>query len=133
MLLRLGLTATLLLSSACFLNGYTAKFPLRGPMIEIVNPTSRSFAAWASDGQRLKELAPIPPLSRTCRPWPFVADAGWIVVAAPGRKPSELTRSKRFQPWDQRNGHPVHAWSWTVGSDSVRFAPGTCQTRRPPA
>jgi hypothetical protein len=102
--------APLALLSACFLPRYTAKWPYRGPMIEVVNPSQEYVMLSAKDGMgRVLPLGTIAPRSKACRTWPFVDAEGQLLTEGAERKvPVE---SEEFNPW------AFHGWRWTIGSD----------------
>ncbi|HXF96076.1 MAG TPA: hypothetical protein VNI61_08220 [Gemmatimonadales bacterium] len=87
---------------------YTAKWPLRGPMIEIVNATAEELSVAARDGQgRTFPIAQLDPGERTCRPWPFVHERGELVTETRGG----TVASPSFYPW------AYHSWRWEVGGE----------------
>jgi hypothetical protein len=98
----------LALLSACFLPRYTARWPYRGPMIEVVNPTREFLHLSARDGQgRVLSLGTVAPRSKACRTWPFLHEEGWLLT---GNQREGEAASEAFKPW------AFDGWRWTIGS-----------------
>lgn len=107
---KLLLAAPVVLLAACFLPRYTAKWPYRGPMIEVVNPSQNYVMLTARDGAgRELPLGTVPPRSKACRTWPFVDAEGQLITADQQRLQDEV-ESESFNPW------AFHGWRWTIGS-----------------
>jgi len=97
------------LAAACFLPRYTARWPYRGPMIEVVNPSPDYVMLSARDGAgRELPLGTIAPRSKACRTWPFVDGEGQLITASQQRRQDEV-ESEGFNPW------AFHGWRWTIG------------------
>ncbi|HEY7686003.1 MAG TPA: hypothetical protein VH833_07865 [Gemmatimonadales bacterium] len=106
---RLVAAIPVVLLAACILPRYTARWPYRGPMIEVVNPTQDFVALSARDGQgRVITLGTVAPRSKACRMWPFIHDEGWLITDNARRGEGEAM-SDGFKPW------AFHSWRWTVG------------------
>jgi hypothetical protein len=100
------LTAAALVSG-CLFARYTAKWPYRGPMVQVVNPTNDYVLLSARDGYgRTLPMGTVAPQSRTCRTWPFIDERGWLLTESP----SDQVESEMFHPW------AFHGWRWTIGA-----------------
>jgi len=97
-------------TAACFLPRYTARWPYRGPMIEVVNPSQHYVSLAARDGQgRELSLGTVAPRSKACRTWPFIDSDGQLLTANRERTEDIGTESEAFTPW------AFHGWRWTIG------------------
>jgi hypothetical protein len=109
------------LVSGCFLPRYTAKWPLRGPMIQVVNPTDQFVQVSARDGfGRALVIGTVAPRSHACRPWPFVDERGWLLTET--ERQSGQAESEMFYPW------AFNGWRWTVGERESFVAAEVCGT-----
>lgn len=99
------------LTAACFLPRYTARWPQRGPMIEVVNPSQEYVRLAARDGQgRELSLGTVAPRSKACRTWPFIDSDGQLLTASRESTAATGIESEAFTPW------AFHGWRWTIGA-----------------
>lgn len=105
----LGILTAAALLSGCFLPRYTAKWPLRGPMVQVVNPTNDYVQLSGRDGSgRTLPMGTVAPRSRTCRAWPFIDERGWLLTE--GESQTSHVESEMFHPW------AFDGWRWTIGA-----------------
>lgn len=98
------------LAAACFLPRYTARWPYRGPMIEVVNPSHEYVRLAARDGAgRELAMGTVAPRSKACRAWPFVDAEGALLTLAHPSTTHEPSTSGSFHPW------AFDGWRWTIG------------------
>ena len=91
-----------------------AKWPYRGPMLEVTNPTSRRVIVSARDAEgRELVTARIGANGRLCFRWPFIHRVGFLVA--------DSTMSGPFEPWS------ADGWSWVAGDAAPSANPNVCR------
>ena len=92
---------TLAALAACATN--YARWPYRGPMFQVTNPTTNDMVVMARDGMgRELVTARIKPNSKHCFRWPFIHAVGYLIAA--GR---DTLRTEPFEPWS------ADGWEWS--------------------
>jgi hypothetical protein len=93
--------------SACVYGNY-ARWPYRGPMLMVQNPTAKRVIVRARDGVGREWItASIKPHGQSCFRWPFIHTVGYLIAAG-----SDTLMSQAFEPWS------ADGWEW-----SGQFAP----------
>ena len=93
-----------------------ARWPYRGPMLMVTNPTQQRLVVMARDGQgREIVTATIKPNSKQCFRWPFIHAIGYLVAAG-----SDTLTTDPFEPWS------ADGWEWSGQFEPVSN-PNVCR------
>jgi len=104
------------LAAGCASFTQYAKWPARGPMLEVRNPTAVSRIVIARDGVgRTLVKATMKPNGRACFRWPFVDSRGELLAAG-----SDTLSTGPFEPW------AADGWAWAMDGEPVAD-PGACR------
>jgi hypothetical protein len=99
----------LLLVVGCAANNRYARWPYRGSMLAVENPTPNHQVVIARDGAgREWVVARIKPRGRACFRWPFVDNSGFLRTDGEDRVVTE-----RFEPWS------ADGWEWQLSGQPV--------------
>jgi hypothetical protein len=99
----------LLLVTGCAANNRYARWPYRGSMLVVQNPTTEHQIVVARDGEgREWVVARIKPRGRACFRWPFVNSTGFLRTDGEDRVITE-----RFEPWT------ADGWEWQLSGQPV--------------
>jgi hypothetical protein len=80
-----------------------ARWPYRGPMLLVTNPTQAQFVVFARDGDgRQWATVTVKPNGRACFRWPFIHTIGYLVAAG-----SDTLTTDAFEPWS------ADGWEWS--------------------
>jgi hypothetical protein len=99
------LTAVLVLVSAlAACTPKYAKWPYRGPMLQVRNPTQNNLVVLVRDGAgRQLVTAKLKPNEKHCFRWPFIHEVGYLMVSQ-GR---DTVSTQSFEPWS------ADGWEWS--------------------
>ena len=101
--------------SACATVQY-ARWPYRGPMLMVQNPTASRLIVRARDGVgREWVTASIKPHGKSCFRWPFIHTVGYLIAAG-----SDTLTSRAFEPWT------ADGWEWSGQFEPVAN-PSVCR------
>ncbi|MGH7531189.1 MAG: hypothetical protein ACREMN_12455 [Gemmatimonadales bacterium] len=109
-----GLIAGFTLAAVAACATSSARWPYRGPMFLVTNPTAEDVVVLARDGVgRELVTARIQPNGRHCFRWPFIHAIGYLIAA--GR---DTLKTEPFEPWS------ADGWEWSgqfepVANDTV--------------
>jgi len=93
----------LLALTACAATLRYARWPYRGPMLMVQNPTQNRLIVSARDGVgRELVTARIGPHGKACFRWPFIHTIGYLVAAG-----SDTLATEPFEPWS------ADGWEWS--------------------
>jgi len=89
--------------AACASANKYARWPYRGPMLMVTNPTQSRLVVSARDGQgRELVTATIKPNGKQCFRWPFIHAIGYLIAAG-----SDTLMTEPFEPWS------ADGWEWS--------------------
>ena len=89
--------------TACMMTTRYARWPYRGPMFMVQNPTQRPLVVSARDGAgRELVTATIKPNGKSCFRWPFVHTVGYLIASG-----SDTLMTQAFEPWT------ADGWEWS--------------------
>jgi hypothetical protein len=89
--------------AACASANKYARWPYRGPMLLVTNPTNSQLVVSARDGMgRELVTATIKPKGRQCFRWPFIHAIGYLIAAG-----SDTLTTEPFEPWS------ADGWEWS--------------------
>ena len=89
--------------AACASANQYARWPYRGPMLQVTNPTQGRLVVMARDGAgRELVTATIKPNSSMCFRWPFIHAIGYLIAAG-----SDTLMTEPFEPWS------ADGWEWS--------------------
>ena len=95
--------------TGCASTGHYAKWPLRGAMLSVQNPTSQEQVVIARDGRgREWVVARIKPQSRACFRWPFIDGTGLLRTDG-----ADAVSTEPFEPWS------ADGWEWEMFGQPV--------------
>jgi hypothetical protein len=101
----------LLIVSGCGLNQYR-KWPARGSMLSVRNPTSHEQIVIARDGVgREYVVARIKAQGRACFRWPFIHQVGLLRTTG-----EDGVSTEPFEPWSE------DGWEWELYGQPVANA-----------
>ena len=104
------------LAAGCGSLNHYAKWPSRGPMLEVRNPTALRRVVIARDGAgRMLVKASIQPNDRACFRWPFIDGRGELLAAG-----ADTVSSGPFEPWS------ADGWAWAMDGPPLA-APDACR------
>lgn len=93
-----------------------ARWPYRGPMLMVTNPTQNRLVVRARDGMgREIVTATIKPNGKECFRWPFIHAIGYLIAAG-----SDTLTTEPFEPWS------ADGWEWTGQFEPVSN-PNVCR------
>lgn len=99
---QVPLIAVALLLAAC--STKYARWPYRGPMLRVTNPTQSNLVLLARDGQgREIVTAKIKPKESLCFRWPFIHEVGYLRLA----QGQDTVSTQAFEPWS------ADGWEWS--------------------
>lgn len=112
----------LVLLSACATTTQYARWPYRGPMLEITNLTTERVVVFSRDGQgREIRSATVNPGARSCFRWPFIHSEGTLIATSQGVQREHPVRSDTFAPWS------ADGWSWAIPAVLPVANPQACR------
>jgi len=90
--------------TACITSNYNyARWPYRGPMLMVTNPTQGQLVVRARDGMGRELItATVKPNGRQCFRWPFIHEIGYLIAAG-----SDTLTTRSFEPWT------ADGWEWS--------------------
>ena len=113
-MLRAAFALLVLTLFGCASANTYARWPYRGPMIEVTNPSHTNVVVTSVDAEgRALVTARIKPQGRACFRWPFIHRVGYLFA--------ESTSTQPFEPWE------ADGWSWVAGSDAPTPNPRACR------
>ncbi|MDP3912072.1 MAG: hypothetical protein Q8Q14_16945 [Gemmatimonadales bacterium] len=81
-----------------------ARWPFRGPMFRVTNPTQNTLVVLARDGQgRELVTAKMTPSATHCFRWPFIHEIGYLMIA----QGLDTLKTQAFEPWS------ADGWEWS--------------------
>jgi hypothetical protein len=81
-----------------------AKWPYRGPMLLVSNPTQNSLVVLARDGVgRQLVTAKLEPNQKHCFRWPFIHEIGQLMIT----HGQDTVKTQPFEPWS------ADGWEWS--------------------
>ena len=90
------------LGACASLHNY-ARWPYRGPMLMVQNPTQNRLIVSARDGVGREWItATIKPHGKACFRWPFIHTIGYLVAVG-----SDTLTTEPFEPWS------ADGWEWS--------------------
>jgi hypothetical protein len=99
----------LLIVSACAFDSHYAKWPLRGAMLSVQNPTAQEQVVIARDGRgREWVVARIKPQARACFRWPFIDNVGLLRTDG-----GDEISTEPFEPWS------ADGWEWDLNGQPI--------------
>ena len=97
-----ALALTTLAACATANTSHYARWPYRGPMLMVTNPTPNRLVVRARDGMgRELVTATIKPHGKECFRWPFIHAVGYLIAAG-----SDTLMTEPFEPWS------ADGWEW---------------------
>jgi hypothetical protein len=89
--------------TACASANHYARWPYRGPMLLVTNPSNTPLVVSARDGMgRELVTATVRPNSQQCFRWPFIHAIGYLIAIG-----SDTLTTHPFEPWTS------DAWEWS--------------------
>ena len=112
--MRVAWLLLLLTLLGCAAQHRYARWPYRGPMLEVSNPSRHSVVVSARDAEgRELVTARLRAGRRQCFRWPFIHAIGFLRA--------DSAQSKPFEPWS------ADGWSWIAGDSLPTANPRVCR------